>query len=742
MSEAVNPWPSRRQIITRDGWNPWIRYVLVQDEATLSAMLDTLSRASSFAWDTETSGLKPEMGARACGHSFACRTGEHELTGWYVPIRHVGPANEHDTQLRVDEVSARLSQLFSRTSGPEVRTYHAKFDRKIARADGVELHLPYVDVGIAATVHNENEPRFGLKDLAEKYCTEAAKGEEGALDAWMHKDARQLGISYKRHSKQQIAKLGGVIRAMLTPTYLQRYGYARTPIRLCGTYAIHDVIYTWWLAEVQYARTRREFAAVWQREHAVADALLEMEWHGLPASKAAIQAAHERTGDAVHHWLDVCRQLAPGLIDETFEASGEELRELLFTKLKLQPQKHTKKDAKPSADWEARQLLKHAYPEHRALLNAVDALADVLKLHSTYAGSFLRFYSEARGTINPSYNQLEQRDEGGVPVTGRLSSADPNAQNMAGYPLHLWDCHCASCLKDEAKAAAEEGRAVQKDDVSLAARQLRALPIENTVSVRRYFVVPEGHIRIFVDFSQIELRVLAWFCQDPNLVRAYVEGLDVHQMVADQLGITRRVAKEVNFGNSYGMTEVGLALRLPGYFADPEGKRREAAEVLRRYFDRYRGILQFRKDFALEMRRNNCSFVNPFGRPRRIKEIASHDQYERERAERKMMSSIISGTAADLMKESMIRTRPMAESIGGRMVQTIHDELVYDLPLSAPWASMTVKMVRAMEDWPMFSQDRGRKLGVPIRTNVAMTTRDWSQKREIKLYDDGTFAIA
>lgn len=741
MSAVVHPWPERRQLITRDGWNPWIRYVLVQDEAALGEMLEVLRHAPAFAWDTETSGLKPEMGARVCGHAFAARTGSHEMTGWYVPIRHIGPANEHDRQLPVDYVSQRIAMLFAMRVGPEVRTYHAKFDRKLARPDGIELRLPYVDVGIAATIHNENEPRFGLKDLAEKYSTENAKNEEDALDTWMHKDARALGISFKKHSKQQVAKLGGVIPAMLTPTYLQRFGYGRTPIRLCGVYAVHDVVYTWHLSEVAFARARRDYKAVWRREHEVADALLEMEWRGLPASKDAIQDAHVRTGDAVQHWLDVCRQLAPGLVDATFTASGEELRVLLFEKLKLQPVKHTHKDNKPSTDWEARQLLKRVYPEHRALLEGLDALADVLKMHSTYAGSFLRYYSEANGTINPTYNQLEQRDEGGVPVTGRLSSADPNAQNMTGSALHLWDCHCAACLKEEAKQAVAEARAALKDETSLAARQLRGLAVENTVSVRRYFIVRSGFIRIFVDFSQIELRVLAWFSQDPNLVRAYVEGLDVHQMVADQLGITRRVAKEVNFGNSYGMTEIGLALRLPGYFDDPEGKRQEAAEVLRRYFAQYPGILKFRREFALEMRRNKCSFVNPFGRPRRIPEIASHEEWERTRAERKMMSSIISGTSADLMKESMIRTRPMAEEIGGAMVQTIHDELVFDLPLSGPWARTTLRMVRAMEDWPMFSEDRGNRKGVPIRTNVAVTTRDWSAKREIKIHDDGTFTI-
>lgn len=731
-------WPSPRTVATADGWHPTIDYRLVQDERALDEMIAVLGRAQTFAWDTETSGLKPELGARICGHAFAARTGEREMMGWYVPVRHIGPMNEHDAQLPPELVADRLRLLFA--AGGEVKTYHGKFDRKMARADGLELRRPIADVGIAATIDNENEPRFGLKWLAERYMTPQAKDEDETLDAWMHKDARALKLSYKKHSKKAMKRLGGFLNAMLEPTYLQRFGYSRTPIRLCGTYAVHDVVYTWWLIEVKYATTRYKFSEVWEREHAIAEELFEMEWRGLPANEATIRDAHERTKLAVEHWLSECKKLAPEHIDETFEASGEELRELFYEKLKLTPPKYTKRDNKPSADYEARQLLMRAYPGHKPLFRAIDNLADVLKMHSTYAGSFLRFYSPATGCIHPSYNQLEQRDEGGVPVTGRLSSADPNAQNITGEALHLWDCHCSTCLKDEAKEAAEEGRSTMKDETSALARQMRGVEAENTVSVRRYFVVPDGWVRVFVDFSQIELRVLAWLCQDPNLVRAYVEDLDVHQMVAEQLGIKRKIAKQVNFGNSYGMTEIGLALRMPGFFDDPEGTRQEAKKVLERYFAQYPRILSFRREFSLEMRRNGCMFVNPFGRPRRIPEIASVERWERERGERRMMSSIVSGTAADIMKESMRRTSPIARAVGGRMVQTIHDELVYDLPRQPGWSRTLVSMVQAMEDWPRFSESKHGKRGVPIKTNVAVTTDTWEGKRELALHPDGTFS--
>jgi DNA polymerase-1 len=733
------PWPAKQQIPTSDGWNPTLRSTLVQDESALREMVNTLSQVPTFAWDTEGSGLKPELGARVIGHSFTARTGKNELHGWYVPIRHIGVHNERERQLAPELVTEALTPVFA--SGGEVKTFHGKYDRKMARADGLELLRPYCDVAIEATIHNENEPRFALKALSEKYCTPIARGEEDMLDDWMRKDSKALKLSFRKHSKAFVRKVG-LINALQTPTYLERFGYARTPIKLCGQYAIHDTTFTWWLDEVKYRRDRENYAALWKREHAVSNILFEMEWYGLQADEACIRGTHDRTKADVEYWLSECRRLCPAFIGANFAATDEELRTLLFVQLKLDPPKHTKKGAKPAVDKEARKLLEKKYPEHAELLKALNQLAVVTKLHSTYSGNYLRYYSPTTHSIHPSYNQLEQRAEGGVPVTGRLSSADPNNQNVASRPLHLSDCFCTKCIEDEEKIAKKESKPQKKTVEMIALRQLRGLPVENKVSVRRYFTVPEGYIRIYIDFSQIELRVLTWFCQDPNLLEAYRLDLDLHQMVADQLGISRRVAKEVNFGNSYGMTEIGLALRMPGYYDDPDATREEAKRVLKAYFEKYRGILTFRAKFAAAMRRNHGMFVSPFGRPRRIAEISSTERWERERAERKMMSSIVSGTSADLMKESMLRTEPMAREGGGRMVQTIHDELVFDLPRQSGWAANVLRMKRSMEDWPMFSVDRPTHKGVPIKTNIALSTTTWEDKKEIKVLDDGTFQWA
>lgn len=737
-------WPRQKRIQTRDHWNPTLRYVLVQDERALGSMIDTLrsSDGNTFSWDTETSGLKPELGARVVGHAFCTRTDTNELTGYYVPVRHIGAVNENHAQIKPEVVSDALNPLF--TEQGEVYTHHGKFDRKMARADAIEIRRMLIDEAVEATIYDENEPSFALKNLAAKYCTPNAKSEEKELDDWMRKDARSLGLSFKKHSKQKREKLIAEkgLDGVMAPTYLRRFGYARSPLHLCGRYAIHDVFYTWWLRRVKYRNVPSVYPDLWRREHQIADILFEMEWHGLPADEQCIRDTHEQLKAAVDHWLGECRRLVPD-IPESFSASDDELAWLFYQRLGMKPQKYTKKSKQPSTDKESRKLLEKAYPEHGETMRAVGELATVLKLYTTYGANFLSHYSPTTGTINPTYNQLERRDDGGVPVTGRLSSADPNAQNVAKKALHMWDCWCEKCLKADAKAAKEEGREPRKTEEARKAYEMRGYDVgERSVSIHRYFTVPDDCIRAYIDFSQIELRVLAWFCQDPTMLRAYQEGLDLHQLIADELGIERDIAKQVNFGNSYGMTEVGLALRMPGYYDDPEGTRERAKEVLKAYFARYSRILEFRRSFANHMRRNGNMFVNPFGRPRRIPDIAAHEQWKRERAERQMMSSIISGTSADLMKESMIRTRPIAEGFGGRQVQTIHDEIVFDLPKKQGWANTVLQLVDTMEDWPMFANDNGGRRGVPIKVSVELTTTTWEDKKEIEILPDRTFRWA
>jgi DNA polymerase I-like protein with 3'-5' exonuclease and polymerase domains len=728
-ASSEHAWPEKPEYVPmKGGKGLWHTRVLVQSDAQLAAMEAALTDELRISYDTESSGLKPSLGARVCGHAFAYYAAADHVVSFYVPVRHIGPTNDGATQLDPARAAEAVGRILADPS-KIVETHHGKHERSMLRADGQRIRRRVRDVAILATVANENEPGFGLKKLGPKYVLAREAEEKDEMDAWMKVDARRLGLKFKKTETIDIEE----VDELAEPTYLERFGYARAPINLCGVYACMDVFLTLTLGTITYANIEEQYPLVTAREHRVGDILHNMEWLGLPADSAEISRAHEVTGAEVLHWLNRVRELADW---PEFENTQPQMGELLYSRLGLVPQKVSKKTKKPSTDLSARRLLAKKYPQHRGLIYALNKLQAAVKLHSTYSGNFLKFFSPTTRAIHPSYNQMERKAEGGVPVTGRLNSSEPNIQNIASQPLHLRECECKECRKER----------------DLAGVMLSPLPEgleegpKKTISIRRYFKTRPGFIRIYIDFSQIELRVLAWFCRDPELLRAYANDIDVHQVVADRLGISRKVAKQVNFGNSYGMTEKGLALRLPGYYDDPAATEEFAKKTLEAYFKEFASILSFRREFADQCRRNGCSFVNPFGRPRRIPQLNSYQRWERERGERMMMSSIISGTAADIMKESMIRCDDILQSGEGPhghgyLVQTIHDELVFDLVDRPGWARVLVRIIRAMENWPMFE-----KGGVPIKTSCDIVRlgddKTWADKEGLKLLDDDSFEFA
>ncbi len=681
-----------------------LQYRLVQDREVLREMVAIASAAWDVSHDTETSGLCCALGSRTIGHAIACQTGPAEITCWYVPIRHILTV---EVQLPVEVVSKAIQDIL--TSPGRCSWAHGKFDWMMLRQDGIECTREAIDVLIEANIANENEPSFQLKALAHKYCVKGARGEEKELNDWMKKDARALGLKFKARAKAALEE----VNLLSEPTYMDRFAFSRTPIAMCGKYACKDVFYTLYLALVHYADIPVKFPRIYQREMKCATRLFGMEQVGLPINESMVRDVHEKTGQQVLYWLSEVRRLS-GVPD--LDPTDDNLRALLYDQFGLICQKWTKGgkagNKKQSVDREARELLKRVYPAHEPLINAIGRLGDASKYHTTYSGNFLRYLSTETGRMHPSYNQLERREKG-VPVTGRLSSSNPNVQNIALKPLKVDD-------------------PVTGDHFE--------------INIREYFTVSAGFVRAYIDFSQIELRILAWFCQDDNLLRAYQDGLDIHQMTADLLGIKRPIAKQVNFGNSYGMTEIGLALRMPGYYDDPRGTIEEARRVLDAFFERYGAIKVFERRFAAEMKRNGNMFVNPFGRPRRIPWISEFERWKRNRGQRQMMSSIISGTAADLMKECMIKSTDIldAYSPNSKLVQTVHDELVFDFRNEPGWTSALIAIIRMMEDWPMFSAagPNGLGQGVPIRVSCELTTTHWGDKREIKLQPDNTFRWA
>lgn len=1070
-------WHEWRDVKLIDGRVIKLRSVLVQDEIQLRQMGLALVNAPVMAYDSETSGLFTWLGARIVGHALATWTGPEEITAWYVPVRHCGPDVYAERQLPVETVVSSIKYVLQ-TSGM-CGLHHAKFDWQQLRADDVIPTRDFRDTSLEAVIANENEYNFQLKRLGQLYVTESAKEGLNETEDFMRADAKTLGMLYrKRRSRTGSDDEGAEEDTIEEVTYLDRFGHARVPIRLEGLYACFDVFLTLMLMR-NYEWVLQRYRRVYDRERAIERELHDMEWFGLPANGDAIREMHSVTREEINYWLAVVRHLT-GIA--SWEASDEEMKILFYTTWGYEAPKKTKKQ-EPSVDKEARGILMRKYPERAPLLIAINKLQRARKIHSTYAASFLRFLTPG-GRIHPSYNQLEGRDEGGFPVTGRLSSSDPNIQNIAKKPIHLYNCCCRECAKER-----NEDKALD----SLLPPIVEGGP-KRIYSVRRYFTVPPGFIRAYIDYSQIELRVLAWFSQDPRLLECYRDNLDVHEMVANSItGGDRDIAKQVNFGNclpadtmiitrrgaipiqevvvgdfvwthrkrwqlvsgkksqrrstlvemrtrtgrvlrstpehmwlvqfpsangkpagsgwveardadvgrylvyhgasygrnlrfvqkdltralgwiisegsfdenvglrvgqdrvanpavvkemrpvlerlgfrtwpegsmqrwglprakalelfgpwidlhaksaqkqlpvdvldwaeesrcwlvaalwegdgssrltkklrrqvsyasiskalrqqlvrlldsigicavdrgkqvavcgseslarflsiipsvkavelrrhtpkkqfvaqerivsvrrvdlageievfdlsveedhsfvadgvvshnSYGMTEIGLGRRLtwkdpsscrtPGCAHSPESKMctgrkmryidnpelavEKAKKILYDYFQWLAGVPRFRMSLALQMRKHGCQFENPFGRPRRIPELAYSEEQWRSKGERKMMSSIISGTSADLMKEGLIRCAAyLRPRDAGRCVQSVHDELVFDLRHQPGWTTHLRSLVHLMTDFPEFPAR-----GVPILVSISLATTNWEDKKEIELLPDGNF---
>lgn len=669
-------WVESEKIKLYSGKTYTLHNVLITDQEQLYEVLESLPR--TFVYDSETSGLKFKLGARIIGHAIGVKTGDSELTNYYIPVRH---QDIKATQLDPVYVAKALEEYF--TPEKNIYGYHIKFDVSMLRADAVDIRkCRWNDVSIMAVTYNENEYSFKLKYLAAKYLYKGARDEESELDNWMRKDARKLKLAFRKRKTSFEDPIG-------EPTYLERYGYSRTPVVMCGKYACHDVAYTLLLAEFYTSRILPTFQRVYDREMGISRILHELEWEGVYINANEVHRVSELAKAELIRLIKEIRNLVK---DEKFVITDTTLRKLFYTDMKLEAPKETKGD-QGSVDEESRKLLEKKYPQHAGLFKALNSYSSIEKVYTTYGEGFLKGV-DSQGKIYPSYNQLELRERGGVPKTGRLSSQDPNFQN------------------------------IKKKSI--------LLPSGEELNIRAYFIVPEGYILVFIDLSQIELRVLAWLSRDPELLRCYANGLDVHKMTADDVtGGDRDIAKQVNFGNNYGMTKIGLAKRLTYYHENPAKALRDAEDYLARYMFKYAGVPKYRDYLTRFMQQHSNMFVNYFGRPRRIPEISSDQRWEVERAQRQMMSSIVSGTSADMLKEIMLRTEPVLRE-EDRFYGTIHDEVVYLLAIEGCGEIIT-KLMREFIDWPDFADVR-------IGASCEVTTTTWAEKRELLVYPDGTFA--
>jgi DNA polymerase-1 len=559
--------------------------VLTQNE--LNQWLSKIAKAELVAVDTETTSLD-YMKAKLVGVSVAVEPGQAA----YIPFGHdyLGAPE----QLDKDSVLEQLKPLLEDPSIKKVGQ-NLKYDMSVLAQHGIRLQGIAFDTMLESYVFDSVATRHDMDSLAEKYLEETC-------------------ISF--------SDVAGKGAAQLT--------FNQVALEQAGPYAAED-------ADI----TLRLHQCLWPKVQA--QPTLETVFNDLELPLLPVLSKIERTGALVDDTLlfQQSQELAERLAELETEAwdlagqqfnlaSPKQLGEILFEKLEIPVLKKTAKGA-PSTKEEVLQELALDYPLPKVLLEH----RGLAKLKSTYTDKLPTMINPVSKRIHTSYHQAGT-------ATGRLSSSDPNLQNI---PVRT-----------------PEGR-----------------------RVRQAFIPATGCKMVAADYSQIELRIMAHLSEDPSLLKAFAEGQDIHRATAAEVFAVateevtadmRRSAKAINFGLIYGMSAFGLARQL-------NIGRKQAAEYIELYFERYPGVQSYMNNIrhsAAEL-----GYVETFfGRRLYLPEISSRNGMRRQAAERTAINAPMQGTAADIIKLAMIHVDDWLTSaeLQSRMIMQVHDELVLEVPES------------------------------------------------------------
>ena len=561
-------------------------YEAVLTQEALGHWLDRLEQAEVFAFDTETTSLD-YMQAEVVGVSFAVEPG----TAAYVPLAHEYPGAPD--QLDRDTVLEQLKALLEDPRRPKLGQ-NLKYDANVLANHGIALR------GIR---HDTMLESYVLDSTASRH------------------DMDSLALHYLNHHTIHYEDVAGK-------------GAKQIPFRQVGieeatNYAAED-------ADI----TLRLHAALWPK--LAAEARLRALYETIEIPLVPVLSRIERTGVLVDVFklAEQSRELEQRLAEIEKEAhaaaghafnlgSPKQIQAILYDKLNLPVVKKTPK-GQPSTDESVLAELAEDYELPRLILD----YRSVAKLKSTYTDKLPQMIDPRTGRVHTSYHQA-------VAATGRLSSSDPNLQNIPVRTV--------------------EGR-----------------------RIRQAFVAPEGHRVVAADYSQIELRIMAHFSGDPNLCAAFADNADVHRHTAAEVfGVPedqvtsdqRRSAKAINFGLIYGMSAFGLGKQL--------GIDRNLAQrYIDTYFKRYPGVKAF-MDLTRESAKQKGYVETLFGRRLYIPEIDSRNAQRRQYAERTAINAPMQGTAADIIKRAMIAVdgwiQGLGKAAGVKMIMQVHDELVFEV---------------------------------------------------------------
>ncbi|MEC6798675.1 DNA polymerase I [Photobacterium sp. S4TG1] len=577
-------------------------YETVLDEVSFNNWVAQLKNADVFAFDTETDGLD-YMTANLIGVSFAVEEGKAA----YVPVAH--DYLDAPAQLDRDWVLAQLKPLLEDETLAKVGQ-NLKFDASIVARYDIDMQGIKFDTMLESYVYNSVVGRHDMDSLALRY------------------------LEHKNISFEEIAGKG---KKQLT--------FNQIDLEQAGPYAAEDADITLRLHNALYPKVAADeklnkvFETI---EMPLVPVLSRMERTGVYIDSALLGAQSIELAQR----LDEIEKLAYELAGEEFNLSSpKQLQAILFEKMALPVIKKTPSGT-PSTNEEVLQELALDYPLPKLLLE----YRGLAKLKSTYTDKLPKMVNVATGRVHTSYHQSGT-------VTGRLSSSEPNLQNI---PVRN-----------------QEGR-----------------------RIRQAFVAKPGYKILAVDYSQIELRIMAHLSGDPALLDAFRHGKDIHAATAAEiLGLAiddvsteqRRRAKAINFGLIYGMSAFGLAKQL-------DMGRNEAQDYMNVYFERYPGVLDY-----MESTRNSAAelgYVETlFGRRLYLPDIKARNGLRRKAAERAAINAPMQGTAADIIKLAMIavdewvQQQPQGQV---SLLMQVHDELVFEVE-SSVLDSVTAKVQELME---------------------------------------------
>lgn len=598
-------------------------YVTILDEETFTSWLKKLQHSELFAFDLETDSLDT-LSANIIGISFATAPGEAA----YLPVAH--DYLDAPEQLDRSDVLARLKPLLEDPQSQKVGQ-NLKFDRGVLKRYDIEL------LGI----------RFDT--MLESYALNSVAGRH---------DMDTLASRWLQHKTVTFEEIAGKGKNQLT--------FNQIALEQAAHYAADDADVTLQLHLKMWPELEKEQGpknVFEQVEMPLVPVISRIERNGVLIDQSILAVHSQELGSRLAELELKAHELA----GEPFNLSSpKQLQTILFEKQGIKPTKKTPGGA-PSTSEEVLAELALDYPLPKVILEH----RGLAKLKSTYTDKLPLMINPHSGRVHTSYHQT-------VTATGRLSSSDPNLQNI---PVRN-----------------DEGR-----------------------RIRQAFIAPQGHRILAADYSQIELRIMAHLSQDKGLLSAFASEQDIHRATAAEVfgvaldkvsGEQRRSAKAINFGLIYGMSAFGLSRQL-------NIGAGEAKKYMDLYFERYPGVLQYMESTReLAAQKGYVSTLD--GRRLYLPDINASNAMRRKAAERAAINAPMQGTAADIIKRAMIAVDSWLEqqpSPEVKMIMQVHDELVFEVQADAVEAACA--QIRALMEGSM-------KLDVPLRVDIGVGD-NWDQ---------------